>query len=514
MTTAAALGAKTSSPVWIIAVGGGALLASLGALVLFDGNPALMLAAPFAVGGVYLVRSLPLRTTVLGLLFLELLCEGLEITLSGYWDVPLQPLARMLLVNLNAVTGISPLRASFVDIACIALWVASRFNRSPDVMPLSNVPSIRFMHVALFGTLGTIAALYVLGVAQGGNGNEALWQFRQVAMFPFRTFLFLSAFDASQKELKLVAKVVIIAACIKSFIGFYFLYGVVYPEGKYVEFTTSHSDTVLFIPLIAMAFNLFWEDPRWPRIRRLMTWVPIVMMGMVLNDRRLAYVSLGGAIVCTFLMSPWTRVKRSVVRTLVVLAPILAIYFSLGWERDGRVFFVAQLVKSIVKGDQAQEGADYRDMENFNVLFSWSEHSIVPSGFGHKMIEAVTLPDISRFMPTYQYHPHNQYLWYLSIGGPIGFTLMFLPLSLAVFLAARTYSRVKAPLDRAACLTLIGTVIACLNQLYGDMGTLSYTVSFMSALAIALSVKLAVRHGAWPAASPKPRFLDDRLEPT
>ena len=499
MSGATATLKSAASSLWLMATGGIALLVALASLVLFDGNPVLMLAVPLAVAGFFAVRALPLRTTVLGLLFLELLCEGLEVTLSGYWDVPLQPLARLLLVNLNAVTGIGPLRASFIDLACIGLWLASRFKKNPDVMPVSPVGSIRMVHIALFVTLGTLGALWVLGVAQGGNPNEALWQFRQVAMFPFRAFLFLSALDGSTAELKLIAKVAIVAAAIKSVIGFYFLYGVVYPAGKYVEFTTSHSDTALFIPLLAMAFNVFWEDPRWPRVRRLLVWLPLVTYGMVLNDRRLAYVSLGGAIICTFLMSPWSRIKRSVVRTLIVLAPILSMYFAVGWEQSGRIWFGAQLVKSIVKGDQAQEGADYRDMENFNVLFSWSEHSLLPSGFGHKMIEAVSLPDISRFMPTYQYHPHNQYLWYMTIGGPIGFTLLFFPLSFACFLAARTYRLAKDPVDRAACLTIPAIVIVCLNQIYGDMGTLSYTVSFMAALAVALAVKLAVRHGAWPA---------------
>lgn len=474
---------------------------ALGSLVLFEGNPVMMLAAPLGVGLIYLVRAVPLRATVLGMLFLELMCEGLESTLSGYWDTPFKPLARLLLINLNVVTGISPLRASLIDIACISLWVASRFKRSREVMPLAHTPSIRFMHAALFGTLGTLVLLWVLGTVKGGNANEALWQFRQVAMFPIRTFLFLSALDGSLKELKLIAKVVIVAGCIKALVGIYFLYGIVYPAGNYVEFTTSHSDTALFIPLIAMAFNLFWEDPRWPRVRQVMTWFPLVMVGMVLNDRRLAYVSLAGALIATVLMSPRTRLKRKLTRALIVLAPVLAMYFTVGWNQTGSIFFGAQLVKSVVKGDQAQEGADYRDMENFNVLFSWSQHSVVPSGFGHKMIEAVMLPDISRFMPTYQYHPHNQYLWYLTIGGPVGFTLIFLPWMLSIFLAARTYHRTRQPLERAACLTIVAIIISCLNQVWGDMGTLSYTVSFMSALAVALSVKLAVRNGAWPTAT-------------
>ena len=74
---------------------------------------------------------------------------------------------------------------------------------------------------------------------------------------------------------------------------------------------------------------------------------------------------------------------------------------------------------------------------------------------------------------------------------------------MAVMLAARIYRRTAHPIERAAALSIIGVIICVLNQVWGDMGTLGYTDSIMSALVIALASKLAIRTGAWPKPRPK-----------
>jgi hypothetical protein len=48
-------------------------------------------------------------------------------------------------------------------------------------------------------------------------------------------------------------------------------------------------------------------------------------------------------------------------------------------------------------------------------------------------------------------------------------------------------------------LTCIATVISVFSQWYGDMGALSWTVSWMAAMSAALAAKWAIRTGAWPS---------------
>jgi hypothetical protein len=135
-----------------------------------------------------------------------------------------------------------------------------------------------------------------------------------------------------------------------------------------------------------------------------------------------------------------------------------------------------------------------------NVLYTWSTSPIIPNGYGHKFGLLFPLPDISNFMPTWQYHPHNQYMWTMAIGGPIGFTVLMLPHVVTLYLAARTYRYAQHLWVRVAMLTCIGTVISVFSQWYGDMGALSWTVSWMAAMCAALASKWAIRTGAWPSA--------------
>jgi hypothetical protein len=278
--------------------------------------------------------------------------------------------------------------------------------------------------------------------------------------------------------------------------------------GVVVEFTTSHSDTLLFVPVLTMAVALVFERPILKTLWHLPLWVPIVALGMKYNDRRLAYAALGASLFALVTMLPWSRIKRRALQAVVLLSPLAALYVSVGWRVDpfntNPFWFPARLVKSLAKGDPNQTGADYRDMENFNVLYTWSENAVLPLGFGHRFEEPILLPDISFVMPTYQFHPHNSIVWMWAIGGLFGFTAMFLPVIALVFLAARSYPLATHPVDRTAIFTALSFVITYLMQCWGDMGTRSYFSSMGLALALTVISKLAVRTGAWPAPKKHP----------
>lgn len=489
---------RSATGLVLLAAIGGTMLLTVAGLVI--DQPIIALAAPLLVAGLWLIYKVHLKYSVTATLFLLLVCEGLANPLGGAWPVPvLQKVADLLFANLSAITGISPLRAPLADLIFVALLAMS--NLRPKEARLSSVTAaVRPLTVTLVLQVATILALYAWGTARGGNFNEALWQFRQMVMLSVRAVVFMRAYDGSLADLKLVGRTVIAAGVVKALIGVYFLRFIAYPQGLDIEFTTSHHDTIIFAPLLALWFNLLIEQFSWRRFVRSSVWAGIVLWGALANDRRLAWVSLGGAIFATLAMSPMGRFKRGLYRMAIVSAPVVALYVAAGWNSNARIFNPAQGIKAMIVGDPS---LDYRELENFNVLFTANQQPLLPLGFGHEFINELHLPDISAMMPTWQYHPHNQYLWYFSIAGPIGFTLIFLPLAMAVMLAARIYRRTAQPIERAAAMSIIAVVICVLNQVWGDMGTLGYTDSIMSALVIALASKLAIRTGAWPKPRPK-----------
>jgi hypothetical protein len=502
--TALALRARNAAST--LAVGAAiavACVGSIGAMLATDGNPAAVLAPALAAVAVWLVLTLPIRLSALGVVFLLLISDyPPEIPYSNLWVSPFNLMGKLLFTNLSTLTGIGPLRLPAIDMMVIGLLVLRAWRRSHHAtIDVPGPPPVHALNRALLLSVGAVLALDGIGVATGGEFNESLWQLRHLLLFPLCAFLFIGTLRGTEAELKTIARILLAGALVKALCGIYFIYFVLRPTGGFVEFTTSHSDTLLYVSVFGGFIAYFFERPRWSTIRDNLWWMPIVFWGMVLNDRRLAYVSLGGSVLMIYLLQPNTWLKRRLFQLALVTLPVAALYLSVGWGRGESIFQAAQIVRSLVEGEVKAAGADYRDIENADVISTWAAHPVVPLGFGHKFHEPIKLPDISKIMPTYQYHPHNQFLWMWAIGGVFGFTLMFLPWVVGLFLAARAHKFLRLPFERAAALTIICLIIAQLNQVFGDMGTRSHFGSILGGLAVALAGKLAVRSGAWPGAT-------------
>jgi hypothetical protein len=495
--TAAAAPHRSAVPFFFVVVAMGLL--TVAALTV---EPFAALGVPLMAAAAYALYRLPLKVSALGLFGLAIFCEGLEIPLALGWMPPGHSIAQLLLVNLSTITGVGALRAPLIDLLTLGLFAMASFRDRSDGWT-SRLPTVRPMNVALLGTLITLLVLDLIGAARGGNVNESLWQIRQILLFPVRAIVLLRALDGTIGELKGIARMLIIVGVAKALIGIYFMRFVVLPSGRDVEFTTSHNDTLLFVPLLGLFLNLMIERFTWKNMLSCLPWVAIVLYGMICNDRRLAYVSFAFGAAASLLLAPWTRFKKILFKSAVYGAPFFALYTLAGWgSTGGGFFFFARLARSLIVGDPTQVNmADYRDLENVDVLNTWADAPIVPNGYGHKMDLLFPLPDISNFMPTWQYHPHNQYLWTMANAGPFGFTLLMMPHVVTLYLAARTYRMTDNLYVRVAMLTCIGTVIAVFSQWYGDMGALSGSVSWMAAICAALACRWAVRTGAWPTRS-------------
>ena len=106
--------------------------------------------------------------------------------------------------------------------------------------------------------------------------------------------------------------------------------------------------------------------------------------------------------------------------------------------------------------------------------------------------------DISQLFPQYRYIAHNSVLWLWSIGGLVGFSLIWLPLVVAVFLARRGYAFARSPTEHTVGITALVVVICFVNQAWGDMGTQGQTCIILLAWAIAGAGNLASATGAFP----------------
>lgn len=471
-------------------------------LLVADGNLILALVPVLGLAVVWAVWTFPLRKSALGLLLLVLAADYIaERPFDGFWQSPLYPLGRLLFTNLNSLTGVGPLRFPMLDFALVALLGIALHRRAQrSTLDQPRMPLAQPMGIAWLLSAGALLVMEVWGVLRGGNVKESLWQFHQLGFVPIIGFVFAAALRG-ERDHRQLAKVIVLTACLKSLTGIYFTYAIARPQGLHPEFATSHSDSILFVVTLMLGLAQWAESPSWKRARKALTFVPLVMMGMYVNDRRLATVSLTLSIVVLFTLMRWTPLKRGLARVVILSLPLGLLYVGAGWNSHSAVFAPVKSVRSMLEGEEEVQGPDYRDLENFNLFATWMSNPVLGSGFGHPFEEPLPLPDISFVMPSYRFQPHNTILWLWGVGGVFGFTALFAYLVVGLYLAGRVYRKAQLADHRVAALAAISAVIAYLVQCFGDMGTISWIGGFLVASSLAVVGQLAVSLGAWPQRS-------------
>lgn len=482
-------------------------LAGVGIGAVSNGLAVLAMVPALAVGIVWVVWKIPLRYPALLVLYLVLAVDYLpERPQSMFWPSPLFPLGVMMFSQLHSLTGIPVLRFPLVDLLIISIIglaiyrQATKSTIDPPIVPLprplAGVVALSFL---------TILWMEVWGIARGGNIQNSLWQWHQAAMLPLIVAMYHYSLRGPE-DWPVVARTITAAALTKSAVSTYFAVVVVPAMGVEVEYTTSHSDSMTFNFALLVCITRFLEKPKLAHVLRGLFIIVLVFIGMFFNDRRLAYVSLVGSIGAAYLIQSWTPLKRLVSRGLILMAPVIVMYIAVGWNAGGGVFKPVQTFKSIIEGQHAEGELDYRDIENLDLIATWNSHPILGTGYGHEFEIPYPLPNIAFVFPQYRYHPHNSLLGLLAFGGYVGFTCIWMYLVVTVFMAARAYHRSFASEHRSAALVIIGVVVFYMNQVFGDMGIISYICTFLVAISVAMAGKLAMVTGAWPWPN-RERFL-------
>ncbi len=451
-----------------------------------------------------LVWRAPVRSTYLVLMTLALAVEDpAERPFAGEWRSPWAGLGDVLFGGLHKLTHLPFLRVSGLElgvVALVALVLVRRAGRlAVDPPPLSSPTPLR---QALTLAFAAVLALEAWGVARGGDVKQSLFQMRALLFTVLIAHLGLVALRGP-KDAAVLGRLLVLVAVWRAALGAFFAYAIARPRGLAPAYVTTHSDTVLFSLALLVLLARWWEAPSARRLVELALLGSVVLLGVSLNDRRLAWVTLLGGALAMVLVSPWNRAKRFAARAAVLALPPLLAYVTAGWNSSASVFAPVHAVRSIVAPaaslalTEEESSTEFRALENFNLVQTWRGHLLLGTGFGHPYEEAVTLPDISRFMPDYRFHPHNQALFLWSIGGLVGFTAMFLYLAVTAFFAVRGYHAAVRPEERAMMAAGLAAVIAYLNQLYGDMGGSSYTSAMTLGPLVALVGQVAVSSGGW-----------------
>ncbi len=487
-----------AKPVWLAVIIGCCVLSTIAGIAT-EGNVAVAIGPIAAVGMLYLLWNLPLRYSILGLYFFSIVSERKG---DGHnHGSPLMPLGILFNNKLSSLTNIKPLYASGSDLlflfVTLALIVRSGTHSKLDGPERLQVPSPRVLGRVNMLIVITAIVEFALGKAKHGDTSIGLLQLRQFVHIPFYFFVFQYGLRGPA-DFKAVGKAIVITACLRAALVLYlrkfFLFQHTLEE---LNSITNHDDSMTFALAMSMLIIQLNEAPNLRSLAALLIPMPLIVMGVITNHRRLAWVDTTMVLVAYALISPRSPLKKMIARVLILALPILVIYVGAGWNRATGVFGPVKIIRSVVDS-KSDSSTRSRDVENYDIVTSMPGTPLLGRGLGQPYDEAVMLDDISQFFPEYKCLPHNNVLAICLFFGWAGFLGIWMILPVTLFLGVRAYKRAADPTLRTAIFAAVGMVVIFLNQAYGDMAYWSDIGPLHLGMAMAVIGKAAVYTQAWP----------------
>lgn len=450
-----------------------AVAASLGMVALGTGAVA-PLAPLLGVVALAFVIAAPVRWSAGGLFALALLVDNpSERPMEGHWKSPLHLPGELLYLNLHKHTGIGALRFSALELAIglLVLVAAARKLRADpldDPLRLGALPNP--MKLGFASMFGAVVGLMVWGIGRGGDFQNALWQVRQLFWLPVLGVLFGYALKTPSARLWLI-RAVISVACLRALTGIYFYFAVGRPRGLVFEYVTTHSDSILAVVAVLLALMAGIASPSRHNLLLNLICQPVLFLGLIVNDRRLAFVSLAGGVAVAVLLAP-PALRRVLRRAVILSIPLLVVYTAAGWNSSAGVFRPVSILRSVTSQEDAS--SETRDIENYNLIQTLKRHPVAGSGFGHEYVEVVQAYRVDHVFAQYLYIAHNSVLWLISLSGWLGFAFIWMAFPTAVLVALRVVRQAATSVDLLTGFGAITTILAFLLQAWGDMGLQSW----------------------------------------
>lgn len=386
---------------------------------------------------------------------------------SGYWVSPLDSANETMYGSLHALTGIPGLSVPLAFVCAVVLYFRARKVTRYRDNPLPPVPAVKSLRAFMIA----LAVLEVYGILRGGAIAPSFFQILHLITRPAVAIALLYSIRG-EEDVRAYGTILVVVACVRALLVLWVYFVVCLPQGLVPEYCTTHGDSVVFdaAVLVVIANHIAVRTRR--SFWRMVLVTLYMLLAITLNNRRLAFVGLGGGIVGMLLWLPPSPTKKRVLRTMAYMVPVFLGYVLYGADQKGPLYGPARLTMSVLS--QEDTSSDSRNIENDNLVATLQDHPITGSGFGWEYKEVVRLYDISEFFPLYRYIAHNTVLWLVSICGAVGFYFLWRTYATAAFFAARGYLLALSDNDRAGALACIGIVVVCIASDWGDQGLVSY----------------------------------------
>ena len=236
------------------------------------------------------------------------------------------------------------------------------------------------------------------------------------------TYFLTSAFVRDRRAIRALLWTFVGTVGFKAFQGICLWLSNQHLEPKPEQFI-SHEASYFFVIFVIFVPALWLFDVR-GALRTWATWLlPLVIVAIVVNDRRVAWEMLGGGLLCFGIIAYKAMpIRRGVLGTaLVALVLCSAVYFPVMWHSTSSLASPAQAIKSQVSPTYRDASSDtYRVKEDANLELNIKQSAPVGKGYGVKINYALPIVDISGLDPVIAWVPHNGVLDVLRTMGFLG----------------------------------------------------------------------------------------------
>lgn len=339
---------------------------------------------------------------------------------------------------------------------------------------------------AFLGLLACVVAALVIGKAHGGALRTGLMESRPY-IYLFVTYLLTAALVTNRKAIQATLWAFVGSVGVKAVQGIWvwIRHRHMYPKP---EAYISHEASYFFVIFMILVLAL-WMFHQSGTLRKVATWLlPLVVWANVVNDRRVAWAMLAGAIVCftviVYQALPWRR--PLLVKALVALLLISAVYFPVMWNSTSSLGQPARAVKSQIQPSARDASSDlYRIQENANLELNIKQAGLLGKGFGVKIDYALPIADISGIDPLIAYIPHNDVLDVMMRMGLLGALSIWFLIGAGIIAGirlARSASRELAIIGAVAAPAMVAWAVMAAE----DQGFFMFRLAFISGVVLGL----------------------------
>lgn len=483
-------------------------MATVAAALLSNGSVIAAIAPVLLALALWLIWQAPLRVT-LGVVMFAALAVDRPGDADGRWASPLNTVGGMLFQNLNHVIGIEALKFSGV-FAVVALLLVVRVYRRLTGRARDTAGSLQPAAPLMWSlavALITIVTIVLFGMVRGGDIQMAKIQVQAFLQLMAVAYLFSVSLRGA-RDYRWIGTLIVVAACIKAVMALWVR--AVLPDGfpdqwgvmRELEYATNHGDSLLFACAVAALAGPLFHRPSRRHLTTVLLVSPLLLAGLIANDRRIAWVQVALVLAAFVVMNPASAPTRRLARTTVLLSPLLLVYLVVGWSSPSRIFAPVGFVRNLVQAERTDGSLDrstlFRDVENFNLVHTFLGNPVLGTGFGHPFSMAVEGDALTEFKE-YTYLPHNSMIGLWSFTGFVGFTGIFGTVVVSLLLALQAHARTRQTGEAVAAAAAVGCLFSYAIHLWADIGFSEAPTIFLVGLAMAIAGQTAVASGAWPA---------------